>query len=100
MLGYEGLDTKAYDVHAEQISLQAVLMFTIAVIAMIMASVPSSTETGAEDDASVPQVYDPNELKAYFSSRPVAVLKRQACFCLVMLVGFETFQMLCLWSPL
>lgn len=63
---------------AEQISLQAILMLTIAVIAMIMASLPSTAERGAEDDASVPKVYDPDELKAYFGSRPVAVLKRQA----------------------
>lgn len=54
-------------------------MLTISVIALIMAPVSNSADKVDDDcgDGGVPTTYDPVELKAYFATRPVSVLKRQ-----------------------
>ena len=66
---------------AGSIDVDFVIKLSVAAMALIVACVPSADKdhsTVALDPAGLPTRYDPDELKAYFASRPVAVLQRQA----------------------
>jgi aarF domain-containing kinase len=66
------------------IDVDFLMKFSIGSVALIMASIPGVDQSSrgdgglGEDPIGLPTRYDPDELKAYFASRPVKVLQRQA----------------------